>query len=151
MVELQQPSDLSVLLEWAGFEFDGAREGHLGIGFDAALDSVTRTAIGEDELTRLKRSADDAREVRPGARSLLPAQSRSFFRAERLRPDPVATLEPGFSILVVVEGRGGIETEAGGSLDLARGATVLVPHAAGAAEVTGSLDVVRCLPPDEEH
>jgi mannose-6-phosphate isomerase len=147
MVELQQPSDLSVLLEWAGFAFDGTREGHLGIGFEAALDSVRRRAVTDEELRELKRFVDDAPEVRPGARSLLPAAADPFFRAERLRPDPATALEAAYSLLVVVEGRGAIETEAGGTLDLRRGDTVLVPHAAGAGEVSGPVDVVRCLPP----
>ena len=151
MVELQEPSDLSVLLEWAGFDFDGTSEGHLGIGFEAALESVTRRTITADELRQLKRSVDDAPELRPGARSLLPAEADAYFRAERLRPHPATALEPAYSLLVVVEGHGGIETEAGGTLDLARGETVLVPYAAGAAELSGSVDVIRCLPPGEEH
>ncbi|MGZ4390428.1 MAG: hypothetical protein ACXVZL_13710 [Gaiellaceae bacterium] len=62
-----------------------------------------------------------------------------------MRPDPAAALEPGYSIVVVVEGAGRLETE-GGALDLARGATVLVPYAAGAGELSGLLAAVRCLP-----
>ena len=37
VVELQEPTDLSVLLEWTGFDVDGERDGHLGVGFDEAL------------------------------------------------------------------------------------------------------------------
>jgi mannose-6-phosphate isomerase len=147
LVELQEPSDLSVLLEWAGFAFDGAREGHLGLGFDVALDSVVREALQGEELSRLKRSTEEAPEVRPGARSLLPAESASFFRAERLRPNPVVTLEPSFSILVVLDGAGDLGTEQGGTMGLVRGDTVLVPYAAGAGELTGAGEVIRCLPP----
>src|SRR5207247_9471002 len=46
LVELQEPSDLSVLLEWAGFAVDGCQSGHLGLGFDLALERVPRTALG---------------------------------------------------------------------------------------------------------
>jgi mannose-6-phosphate isomerase len=147
LVELQEPSDLSVLLEWAGFPVDGAREGHLGLGFDVALDSVALEALNGEELGRLKRSTEEAPEVRPGARSLLPPETASFFRAERLRPDPVVALEPAFSILVVLNGGGDLATEHGGTLALVRGDTVLLPHAAGLGELNGTVDVIRCLPP----
>jgi hypothetical protein len=37
LVELQEPTDLSVLLEWEGFAIDGRAQGHLGLGFELAL------------------------------------------------------------------------------------------------------------------
>jgi mannose-6-phosphate isomerase len=48
---------------------------------------------------------------------------------------------------VVTAGSGRLETT-GGALDLDRGDTVLVPYAAGAGEVRGRLEAVRCLPPE---
>jgi mannose-6-phosphate isomerase len=150
LVELQEPADLSVLLEWDGFEVDGRRDGHLGLGFDVALRCLTRTALGSAELAHLKHAAADLPEARPGVTTLLPPEADAYFRAERLRPSPSALLEPGFSILVAVAGRGRLETEHGGEVELARGDTVLVPHAAGGAELSGELDVLRCLPPSPE-
>ena len=82
-------------------------------------------------------------------RSLLPAEAATFFRAEDLRPVPVAALDPGFSILVAVDGEGRLETE-DGALDVRRGDTVLVPYAAGAGELSGPIAVIRCLPPAVE-
>jgi mannose-6-phosphate isomerase len=146
LVELQEPSDLSVLLEWTGFEVDGARDGHLGLGFDVALESAWRSALRTEELTELKRQTAAAPELRPGARTLLSPAASSFFRAERLRPAPTVNLEPAFSILVVVDGEGRLETD-GGTVTLSRGESLLVPHAAGRGELTGSVDVIRCLPP----
>jgi mannose-6-phosphate isomerase len=146
LVELQEPSDLSVLLEWTGFAVDGPRDGHLGIGFEVALRCVVRGALGSEKLDHLKRAAASLPQVRPGARSLLPPEADSYFRAERLRPDPAVSLEPSFSILLVLDGQGRLETE-DGALDLARGETVLVPYAAGAGELSGSVDIVRALPP----
>jgi mannose-6-phosphate isomerase len=146
LVELQEPSDLSVLLEWTGFEVDGTRDGHLGLGFDVALESARLTAVRGDELTELKRQTAAAPESRPGARTLLSSAACSFFRAERLRPAPAVSLEPAFSILVVVDGDGRLETE-GGTVTLSRGESLLLPHAAGPGELTGSVDVIRCLPP----
>jgi mannose-6-phosphate isomerase len=146
LVELQEPSDLSVLLEWTGFEVDGRRDGHLGLGFDVALENARCSAVRGDELTELKRQTAAAPESRPGARTLLPAAASRFFRAERLHPAPAVSLEPAYSILVVVDGGGRLATE-GGTATLWRGESLLVPHAAGPGELTGSVDVIRCLPP----
>jgi mannose-6-phosphate isomerase len=146
LVELQEPSDLSVLLEWTGFEVDGARDGHLGLGFDVALESARRSALRGNELAELKRQTAAAPESRAGARTLLSPAASSFFRAERLHPAPAVTLEPAFSILVVLDGEGRLETN-GGTVTLSRGESLLVPHAAGPGELTGSVDVIRCLPP----
>src|SRR4029450_2694983 len=85
--------------------------------------------------------------ARPGAERLFPAEADPFFRAERLRPDPAVSLEAAFSILVVTEGSGRLETR-GGSLELGRGDTVLVPFAAGPGAVRGRRGAVRGRPPD---
>jgi mannose-6-phosphate isomerase len=143
LVELQEPTDFSVLLEWEGFTIDGRADGHLGLGFDLALGAVDRAGWSRDRLDRLRGGRGPAR---PGAERLFPAEADPFFRAERLRPDPDAALEPAFSILVVTEGSGRLET-GGGSLGLGRGDTVLVPFAAGPGAVRGRLEAVRCLPP----
>jgi mannose-6-phosphate isomerase len=154
LVELQEPTDFSVLLEWDGFAVDGRRDGHLGLGFDLALRCVDRSGRGVDELARL---CGGRGQVRPGVERLFPAEADPFFRAERLRPDPPAsagslqrtTLDAAFSILVVTYGSGLVETDAG-ALGLSRGDTVLLPFAAGRGEVSGPLEAVRCLPPEPE-
>ena len=102
----------------------------------------TTTAFGSagDGLTRLEdgRSLGEAIKADPEG-----------FRAERLRPPPAAALEAAFSILVVTGGSGQLDTT-GGSLELGRGDTVLVPYAAGPGEVRGRLEAVRALPPTPE-
>jgi mannose-6-phosphate isomerase len=143
LVELQEPTDLSVLLEWEGFAIDGRRDGHLRLGFELALGCVDRSGWDPDRLARLREGRGPDR---PGVERLFPAEADPFFRAERLRPDPAATLEAAFSILVVTDGAGELRT-AGGALELGRGDTVLVPHAAGPGTVGGPLTAVRCLPP----
>jgi mannose-6-phosphate isomerase len=146
LVELQEPSDLTVLLEWTGFDIDGRRDGHLGLGFDVALEGVRRTAVRDDELEELSQRTAAAPEIRPGARALLPPAATPFFSAERLRPTAAVSLEPAFSILIVVGGEGRLDSE-GGTVTLSRGQSHLVPYAAGPCELTGSVDVIRCLPP----
>jgi mannose-6-phosphate isomerase len=127
LVELQEPTDLSVLLEWDAFELT-ADDGHLGLGFDRALEALDRTAAAP-----------------PVNRSDLPAAADPYFRADRVRGG--AMLDRGFSILVGLAGSGALGTEAG-EVPFARGSAVLVPYAAGAGELTGDVDAIRCRPPD---
>jgi mannose-6-phosphate isomerase len=115
-----------------------------GLGFDLALGAVDRAGWSPARLDRLRGGRGPAR---PGAERLFPADADPFFRAERLRPDPAVSLEAAFSILVVTGGSGRLETR-GGSVELRRGDTVLVPFAAGRGAVRGRLEAVRCLPPD---
>jgi mannose-6-phosphate isomerase len=141
VVELQEPTDLSVLLEWRRFGLNTG-DAHLGLGWPTALASVDRSAVDPDAFRARPR------EQRPGVRALLPAAADPFFRAEELRPGGgTVELEPAFAVLVVVEGGGALATEGGDGVALARGMTVLVPFAAGATQVTGDLRALRCLPP----
>ena len=72
----------------------------------------------------------------------------AFFRAERVSPDAIAELAQGFGVAIVLDGEGRLETEAGGELELRRGATVLIPWAAGAARIDGVTAIV-CRPPGD--
>jgi mannose-6-phosphate isomerase len=131
MVELQEPTDLSVLLEWEGFELS-PDDGHLKLGWDRALPALDRRGWDEDQAHALR-----------GPR--LPDGADPYFRAERLHRG--AVLDPGFSILVTLGGHGELGTE-GGALELERGAVVLLPHAAGAGELRGNVEVLRARPAD---
>jgi mannose-6-phosphate isomerase len=145
VVEPQEPADLSVLLEWEGFDIDGRREGHVGLGFDVALGCVDRTAWDSSRLERLRRVR---RRDRPGVDVLFPQEADLFFRAERIRPQPISMLPASFSILVTVEGEGKLETGLGERMILERGQTVLVPFAAGDCTLEGRLSAIRCMPPE---
>ncbi len=149
IVELQEPTDLSVLLEWDGFEIDGPRDGHLGIGFDAALQCVDRAGHGREVVERL-RSGQQRPQPRPGVCELFPVEADQFFRAQRLTPRAAGgslVLDQSFAILVCVAGSGALCTPAGERIAVRRGHTFLVPWAAGPLTVEGDLDVLRCLPP----
>ena len=56
-------------------------------------------------------------------------------------------LDASFAVLVVLDGQGTLRTRNGGTLDLRKGATAVVPHAAGESTVDGELTLVRCRPP----
>ncbi|TVT48371.1 mannose-6-phosphate isomerase [Amycolatopsis rhizosphaerae] len=140
VVELQQPTDFSLTIEWRNF-LDSPEKGHLGIGFDTALKALDTT--GHDPETLIRRTAEE-----PGQRvELLVPGAAGFFRADRLRPDPALALDPSFTVLVVLDGQGRLRTEHGGELPLGRGDTVVVPYAAGQSELSGGLTVIRCRPP----
>jgi mannose-6-phosphate isomerase len=139
IVELQEPSDLSVLLEWQGFGIDDPGEASLGLGWDSALGCVDRAG----------RDIAALRGPQPGGpvARLFPEEADPFFRAERVAPAPETEIEPGFAVLVVVEGSGTLEPEDGEPLELRRGETVLLPHGAGPCRVNGKVVLVACRPP----
>ena len=132
LLELQEPTDLSVLLEWKRFGVEGGPE-HLGLGWDAALRAMKRGPTDPAQLT-----------ANGVGSSLLPSTAAPYFRAERVRPGDAA---PSFAVLVVLDGEGSLRSERGDELELRRGTTALVPYAAGRTTVEGSVDAIRCLPP----
>lgn len=129
LVELQEPTDFSVLLEWEGLPLEPA-DALLGLSFDDALACVDRRRCNPAALRGGQGS------------SLLPARSRPFFLAERLT---AGVLDRGYSVLVVSAGRGTLAGE-WGVHPVARGDTILVPYAAGACRLTGDAVGVRCRP-----
>jgi mannose-6-phosphate isomerase len=138
LVELQEPTDLSVMLEWSAFELT-EDESHLDLGWDRALQALDRTAWDDERLAGLttRGAAGEGRLLAPAA--------DPYFRAERLTGgDP---LDPGYSILVGVDGQGVLATD-GGEQPVGRGSAVLLPHAAGAGELRGDVTAIRCRPPD---
>jgi mannose-6-phosphate isomerase len=144
IAEVQEPSDVGVLLEWERFVPEAAAT--MGLDPDTALAAARRERVQSAEIDSWTRRSADAPELRPGARAVVPPEAEPFFRAEWLRPSPAVELEPSFAIVVVVEGDGMLATD-GGSLELAHGDTVLVPHAAGAGELGGDVEAIRFLPP----
>lgn len=135
LLELQQPEDLSILLEWDDFAIDGAALGHLGLGFELALAAVNTRARSAAELDGLITTA-------PESGSAFPVAADDYFRLERIPVDGDALIAPGFSIVVVSDGEVVI-----GSRRLRSGSTLLVPHAAGALEATGAGELLVARPP----
>jgi mannose-6-phosphate isomerase len=146
LVELQEPTDFSILLEWAGFPVDGLLEGHLGLGFDLALTALDVSGWDARRLDPLHAPRPDAAE-RPGVTRLLPARADTFFRAERVDVSAPVTFEPGYAILVVISGEGRLGYSAG-TLPVRRGSTILVPYSAGPTNLDGHFQALRCRPPN---
>jgi mannose-6-phosphate isomerase len=135
LLELQQPEDLSILLEWEGFEIDGAALGHLGLGFQTALAAVNRRARSSDEIAGFATTA-------PASGSVLSSAADEYFRLERVVVDGSAIVERGFAIVVVADGEVAIMGER-----CARGSTLLVPDAAGDIDAEGAGELLVARPP----
>ena len=146
LAELQEPTDLSILLEWRGFLDDGTEAGSLGLGYPTVLAAVDRTGWSPHRLAGVCRRAESP-VPGGGITRLLPPAADPFFRAELLRPDGHLAVPAGYAVWIVAGGAGTLATEHGGTLPLRRGMTVLVPYADGPAQLTGDVQVIRCLPP----
>jgi mannose-6-phosphate isomerase len=136
IAELQEPTDLSVLLEWDGFGIADEQAATLGLGWDLALESVERAR------------RDPAPLRGPAANGplceLLPAAASLFFSAERVvTASGSVQLRAGFAVVLVLDGSG---TLAG--LEVGRGDAILVPHAAGPVTADGALTAIACRPPE---
>lgn len=135
LLELQQPSDLSLLLEWRGVVPES--NAFLGLAPELALPAARHAAVTAAELDKLRACRDNM---------LFPPDADPFFRADRLPRG--AQLAQGFAILVALEGEGQLVPENAPRISLARGATVLVPYAAGPCLLEGHLELVRTRPPE---
>ncbi|CAN5266087.1 class I mannose-6-phosphate isomerase [soil metagenome] len=134
LAEVQEPEDLSILLEWTGFDLDGKNDGHLGLGFDLALTAVE---------TRARSLADIEALVRRGVLdgSALPEGADAFFRLDRVagRRDFPAS----FSIIIALTDPVRLTLDSGISYVLAPGSTTLLPHALGTYGINGDALVAR--------
>lgn len=137
IVELQEPTDLSILMEWKDMAIDGRKEGHLGLGFDRALDAVDYSPWSRGRLEGLMNAGRDE--------WLFPAAADPFFRGQLIDGD--RRLPAGFAILIVVSGTGTLAPSEGKPIALRRGDTILIPYGAGESSLTGGVRAIRCLPP----
>jgi mannose-6-phosphate isomerase len=137
LAEVQEPTDLSILLEWEGLAVDGEADGHLGLGFDLALQALDLTPWSSADLERHVVSAGSLRVLGEGPSAAmvaaLPAEAEPYFRAHHVTARPVAAVEVpgGLSVLLVLSGTGEVVTAEGGSLAVERGDALLVPWSAG--------------------
>lgn len=138
LLEVQEPEDLSILLEWRDFDLDAPAEGHLGLGFDLALNAVSHRHLDQQELDRLVMRA-------PRAGSVLPRAADPYFRIERILVDGRQEIAPGLAVLVAVQGDLVTAGEA-----MPAGRTALAPHSIGPIGVSGHGELLVCRPPRPE-
>jgi mannose-6-phosphate isomerase len=155
LVEVQEPEDLSILLEWRDFELDGRADGHLGLGFDTALSAVETHARTGVEVAGLlgggpRNGALTNGGVTDGALTVgdvLAAGAAEYFRLERVTVDGEAHLDRGFAVLIITAGSLAVTAQDGTTVDAARGATLLIPFIAGDLRVCGRGQVLMARPP----
>ena len=141
-VEVQEPTDYSIMIEFDGFDLDPAG-GELGLGREVALSCLRHQALSPAELGSLTRSKPHSWS---GIEEVLPPTSRPYFRAQRVRGEHAVAMDQSFAVIVVVHGDGELEGE-DWRLVLHRGTTAVVPWAAGPSTVSGPVELLRCLPP----
>lgn len=141
IVELQEPTDLSILLEWRDFAIDGDKHGRVGLDWPTALSATDLSGWDAARLDTL-RVADATT-----TGDLLPAESAEFFVAERHRISGTASLDADYSVVVVTSGSGTLVDASAHTTPVERGNTLLTPHGAGALKVSGRLELIRCRPP----
>jgi mannose-6-phosphate isomerase len=151
ILELQEPTDFSIVPEVAGFPIE-PDDAHLRLGWQTAVDAIDRRALTDDEVAALR--------YVPGPPPIAGALAR-----ERLSPpaaDPYLRLErwtatssrwppirdPAFLVAIVTRGEGEARVHRGGSLALRRGTIFAVP-AAGlpGLDLRGDARLLACLPP----
>ena len=146
LVEVQEPTDFSILLEWAGYDIDGPARGHLGLGFDVALQALDYSGWDDRRVGGLL-SSRPGPSGPAGTTRLFPRAADEFFRVERVKTATApARFAPQVAVLVVLAGRGQLAW-ADGTLPVARGTTLFVPYGAGPTHLEGDLSVLRCMPP----
>jgi len=139
LLELQQPTDLSLILEHRDVPGLDATSALLGLTVERALDALALDGLGDDALAGLVHRS-------PVGADQLPGAADAFFRVERQVVAGVAVLEPGYSVVVVVAGEGRV-AHPEGDLPVGRGSTLLTTYGGGPVPVSGDLVLVRCRPP----
>jgi mannose-6-phosphate isomerase len=141
VLELQEPTDLSALLEWEGFAVDGIKDGHLGLGFETVTDALLLDPLSDSEFDSLI-----THNVFSGGalRSVLPLKSDGYFRAH-LAPGS-GDFPAGFAVALVLDGSGSISFANTPEMAITKGDAVVIPHNAGAFTFSGANAIV-CRPP----
>lgn len=154
-VELQEPTDFSIMLEMKSFGIDPA-SGDLGLGQDLAVSCVQQKALRGESLDRLIRrtargdGAGPAGSAPPGGPSVedaLAGAAAPYFRAQRVRAGGgEVDLEASFAVVVGTAGKGTLSGD-GWHVEMAAGQTWVVPWGAGPVTAGGDIQLLRCLPP----
>ena len=141
VLELQEPTDLSALLEWEGFAVDGNKDGHLGLGFETVTDALMLDPLSDAEFDSLVAHNPFS----GGAlRSVLPIKADGYFRAH-LAPQS-GDFDAGFAIALVLTGSGEITFANAPTMSINQGDAIVIPHTAGKYSISGA-HVIISRPP----
>lgn len=151
IVELQEPTDFSIVAETHGFPIE-PEDASLRRDWETMVDAFERTALSDEALARLRfvPGPPPIAGALPRAR-LTPPAGDPYFRAERwtVQGDWPRVRERAFVVGIVTRGEGTARVGRGSAVDLRRGTTFAVP-AAGLPDLDlrgEGLQLVACLPP----
>lgn len=142
VLELQEPSDLSILLEWDEFAVDGDIDGHLDLGFDSALDALRLTPLSETETVQAFTRFEHGNSV---GHSIFNSIADPFFRADYLAGNG-EQVAAGFGIFLCLWSSGTLEFAGSALMPIEVGDAVVIPHNAGNYVVNGCSGIL-CRPP----
>lgn len=142
VLELQEPTDLSILLEWDGFAVDGDKDGHLDLGYDIALDALRMDPLSKEEVSEITTRFD---KERTNSQKILNSVADEFFRADYLTGDDTV-VDAGFGILLILEGSGSLEFSDSTSMQVEAGDAVVIANAAGSFRLKGCKGIITRPP-----
>jgi mannose-6-phosphate isomerase len=142
VLELQEPTDLSILLEWDGFAVDGDKDGHLDLGYQVALDALRLDPLSEQEISQIITRFDKEKNT---SQRIFNSIADDFFRADYLSGDN-AVIDAGFGILLILEGSGKLEFSDSSTLQVEAGDAVVIANAAGSFTLKGATGIISRPP-----
>ncbi len=127
VLELQEPTDLSALLEWTDFAVDGVKDGHLDLGFDTVLNALNYDPIEPSDLDKLvmKERLSGASDL-----AIFTDVSSPYFRADYIGGIN-SQVDAGFAIFLVLTGSGSIKFDNAPRMAIDQGDAIVIPYSAG--------------------
>jgi len=147
LVEVQEPTDFSILAEWDGYPIE-PEDAHLGRGWHVMLDAFDRGAMTERRLADLM-TPPELKVDRPELTmsSLLCPASRPYFNALRVEArGPAPWPLPGtYAVAIVTDGRGQVRNRHG-EVVVSRGNAFVLFSGAPPTVIDGTVEMVVCTP-----
>lgn len=145
LVEAQEPTDLSIVLEWS-VTTSTREESHLGLGFETAMTAVSHAALNRGELAALRRHVPLGHTA-PVPRSCLPDAADPYFHVDVIAPPPDGgcRVPAGYAVAVVLDGDGTLMSAAG-TVAISVGQTYVIPAGFDDWEARGPLRMVLVRP-----
>jgi len=142
VLELQEPTDLSILLEWDGFAVDGDKDGHLNLGFDTALDALQLEPLTDKQQGQIISRFESTQSI---SHAIFKSIADDFFRADYLTGDS-RRVEPGFGVFLALAGNGLMKFSNASAIRVNIGDAIVVPHSAGELSIENCAGILSRPP-----
>jgi mannose-6-phosphate isomerase len=142
VLELQEPTDLSILLEWDGFAVDGDKDGHLNLGFETALDALQLEPLTDKQQGQIISRFESIQSI---SHAIFKSIADDFFRADYLTGDS-RRVEPGFGVFLALAGNGVMKFSNASAIGVNIGDAIVVPHSAGELSIENCAGILSRPP-----